>query len=153
MHTFNQDQTHDMSAVDNKHHTEEGRECSSLTYEQWVIDKHLSGSLTEGMDLSDLTVSIPKLSHPELWESKKSLPNSRYSSSGKKPHSCAKRVSTTPPLQAGSQGGSTSPSVNLSPFHESKPKLVQAWSAPRLSQQPKQTLASKTRTSNRFVYM
>ncbi len=104
------------------------------------------------MDLTDLTVSIPKLTHPELWESKKSIPSNRYnSSSSKTPHSCTKRASTTSPSRDISPHGSSGPSVNLSPFHESKPKVVQAWSAPRLGLKPKQTLVSKTRTANRFV--
>ncbi len=125
-----------------------------LTYEQWVIDKNLSGSLTDTMELSDLTVSVPKLVQPELWNSKKSLPPSSHST---KPHSCTTHHQI-PPLSSPDtvphgeeEPRSVSPSLSLSPFHEAKPKLVQAWTVPKVNQQPKQTIASKTRTSNRCV--
>ena len=128
-----------------------------LTYEEWIIDKQLSGSLATEMDLSNLIVSVPKLTHPEMWESSKSLPNTHYRSPSPKPHCCT-QYATTPTCDRDHPSLTDlsrplSPSINLSPFHEasSKPKISQAWSTPRPGQ-PKQTVLSKTRAANRFVY-
>lgn len=136
-----------------KENIETGDEKPPLTYEQWVIDNHLSGSLTEGQDVAQLTVTVPKLIHPAVWESSKSVPSTRFSTSSKKPHSCSKKDFVLPsadsdPLShvdlSSHTNRSPSPTLTLMPFNEPKPTLVHAWTAPKLGY-PKQTSTSKNR--------
>lgn len=153
-----------MTSIDSKDATfkeniESGRmttpdEKPPLTYEQWVIDKHLSGSLTDGQDIAHLSVPVPKLIHPAVWESSKSIPSTRLSMASKKPHSCSKKDVTTPstnadPLSSHTTPRSPSPTLTLMPFNESKPTLVHAWTTPKLGHQPKQTSVSKNRKTNK----
>ena len=133
-----------------KHETEKEDELTHpfSAKKEWMTNKQVS--IEEDENIDQLTIPIPKLNHLETWESTKSLPQSVFSSSPPKPHSCNKvDISSKYPSRDEVEKRLSS-TIDMSPFHkrQSRPLLVHAWTTVK-SGHPKQTMLSSTRMANR----
>ena len=89
--------------------------------------------------LASLSVPTPQLNFPSTWKSTTSIPSPHPVS-----HACEREPRPTSSLgDRESLPGST---IDLSPFHEQRPPAVlQAWTAPTASHQPKTTMLTAAR--------
>ena len=89
--------------------------------------------------LASLSVPTPQLNLPTTWKSTTSIPSPHPAS-----HTCERE--TRPYSSLSDRESLQGSTIDLSPFHEHRPQtILQAWTAPAASSQPKTTMLSATR--------
>lgn len=89
--------------------------------------------------LGSLSVPTPQLNLPSTWKSTTSIPSPHPAS-----HTCDREI--RPYSSSGDRESLPGSTIDLSPFHEQHPPaILQAWTAPTASPQPKTTMLTSAR--------